>query len=308
MAGATGGATGGARLRERLAAGSVVVAASCYDCLSAAILEEAGFSCLSISGAGVAASHLGVPDLGLVSLPEMLHVARAVTRAASVPVVADIDTGFGGTLNVIRTIEEFAAAGVAAVHLEDQQFPKRCGHIDGKSVIETDEFVRKIRAAHTARAGGDLVLIARTDAIAVHGIDDAIERANRTLAAGADIAFVEAPTDMSQVARIAREVEGPAMYNLATGGKSPSLTFSELDELGFALVVVPTVAFYPAIHAIREAARAVLDAGSEEPLRRFGLQPMDLFELVGMSRWLERDRAILLESESVDDPLAEVVL
>jgi 2-methylisocitrate lyase-like PEP mutase family enzyme len=260
--------------------------------MSAAVLEESGFACLTISGAGVAASHLGVPDLGLVTLSEMLHVARAVSRLVSVPVIADIDTGFGGALNVVRTIEEFAAAGVAAVHLEDQQFPKRCGHIAGKSVVDTEEFLRKIRAADRTRHGSDLLLIARTDAIAVHGIGDAIERANRALEAGADIAFVEAPTDLEQVERIASQVEGPCMYNLATGGKSPTLTFSELGTLGYALIVIPTVCLYPAIHSMRQATRAVLEAGSDAPLRELAMQPMDLFNLVGMQTWLDADRSL----------------
>jgi 2-methylisocitrate lyase-like PEP mutase family enzyme len=282
----------GASLRRLLAEQRPVVAGSCYDCISAAVLEESGFACLTVSGAGVAASHLGVPDLGLVTLPEMLHVARAVSRLVSIPVIADIDTGFGGALNVVRTIEEFAAAGVAAVHLEDQQFPKRCGHIAGKSVVDADEFLRKIRAADRSRQGSELLLIARTDAIAVHGLDDAIERANRALDVGADIAFVEAPTDLEQVEQIATRVEGPCMYNLATGGKSPDLAFTELATLGFALVVVPTVCLYPAIHGMRAATRAVLQAGSDAPLREFGLQPMDLFNLVGMQAWLGTDRSL----------------
>ena len=281
----------GDQLRALLAQPEPVLAGSCYDCLSAAVLQEAGFRCLTVSGAGLSASRLGLPDIGLITLNEMLEAAAAVSRMTSIPVIADIDTGFGNALNVVRTVSEFAAAGLAGVHLEDQVFPKRCGHVAGKSVIETSEFVLKVRAADHARQGSDLVLVARTDALAIHGVADAIERANRALDAGADVAFVEAPASIDEVERIGREVQGPKLYNLATGGKSPSLTVKELGELGFNIVVIPTVALYPAIDAMRDAARQVLAAGSDEPLQRFGLAPIDIFNLVGMQSWmgLERD-------------------
>jgi 2-methylisocitrate lyase-like PEP mutase family enzyme len=283
---------GGSRLRALLAEPGPVLAGSCYDCLSAAVLQEAGFRCLTISGAGVSASRLGLPDIGLITLTEMLQAAEAILRVASVPVIADIDTGFGNALNVVRTVSHFAAAGVAGVHLEDQVFPKRCGHVAGKSVIDTSELVLKVRAAVRARQGHDLVIVARTDALAVHGVDDAIERANRALEAGADIAFVEAPTTIAEVERIGREVEGPTLYNLVTGGKSPSLTVKELGELGFDIVVVPTVALYPAIAGMREAARQVLAEAGDEPLQRFGLRPVDVFNLVGMEGWMDLDQEL----------------
>jgi 2-methylisocitrate lyase-like PEP mutase family enzyme len=239
-----------------------------------------------VSGAGVSASRLGLPDFGLITLPEMLDAARMIAAGVSVPVIADVDTGFGNELNVARTIAEFAATTIAAVHLEDQVFPKRCGHLTGKQVIDTDDFVRKIRAADSARAGTGMRLIARTDAVAVHGIDDAIQRANRSLDAGADIAFIEAPTSTEQVERIGEQVSGPKLYNLATGGRSPSYPVAELGELGFAIAVIPTVALYPAVSAMRATARAVLRAGGEQPLAEFGLAPADLFNLVGMQQWL----------------------
>jgi 2-methylisocitrate lyase-like PEP mutase family enzyme len=291
----------GDQLRALLAEPEPVLAGSCYDCLSAAVLQEAGFRCLTVSGAGLSASRLGLPDIGLITLNEMLEAAAAVNRMTSIPVIADIDTGFGNALNVVRTVSAFAAAGLAGVHLEDQVFPKRCGHVAGKSVIETGEFVLKVRAADQARRGSDLVLVARTDALAIHGVGDAIDRANRALEAGADVAFVEAPASIDDVERIGREVHGPKLYNLATGGKSPSLTVKELGELGFDIVVIPTVALYPAIDAMRDVARQVLAAGSDEPLQRFGLAPIDIFNLVGMQSWmgLERD---LTESESPTPP------
>jgi 2-methylisocitrate lyase-like PEP mutase family enzyme len=289
----TAGASGPAALRALLEEPGPILAGSCYDCLSAAVLEEAGFACMTISGAGVSASRLGLPDLGLIGMSEMLDVAAAVTRRARIPVIADIDTGFGNALNVARTVAEFAGHGVAAVHLEDQIFPKRCGHLAGKAVVDTAEFLQKVRAADRARRGTGMLVIARTDAIAVHGIDDAVDRANRALAAGADVAFVEAPTSVAEVERIGREVDGPKLYNLVSGGRSPSLTLTELGDLGFDIVAVPTVGLYPAIAAMRTAARAVLETGSDEPLQQYGMRPVDIFNLVGLPEWnaLEQDLA-----------------
>jgi 2,3-dimethylmalate lyase len=225
-------------------------------------------------------------------MAEMLEAAAAVARRRQVPVIADIDTGFGNALHVARTVAEFGIHGIAGVHLEDQVFPKRCGHIAGKAVVDTDEFLQKIRAADRARRGSGMLLIARTDAIAVHGIENAVDRANRALEAGADVAFIEAPTTVEEVEQISRGVDGPTMYNLVAGGRSPSLSVAELGELGFDIVVVPTVALYAAIDAMRSAARAVLQAGSDEPLQKYGLRPMDIFDLVGMQEWADLEREL----------------
>jgi 2,3-dimethylmalate lyase len=275
-------------MRDLLAAGPVF-AGSCYDCLTSRLVEDAGFEALYLSGAGVALSRLGIPDLGLITQTEMVDVARRITARAGVPVISDIDTGYGGVLNVARTIEEFGAAGVAAVHMEDQVFPKRCGHIRGKAVIGLDEYLSKVRAANRARAGGCMILIARTDAVAVEGIDSAIERGNRALAAGADMVFVEAPTSIDEVQAIASRVEGRTVFNLLAGGISPSLTFDELAELGFDLVIVPPLAVSTAVQSVRTTARRVVEAGSDEPLRELGLEANELFELFGLSEWLALD-------------------
>jgi 2,3-dimethylmalate lyase len=280
--------TGPRGLRDLLAAGPVF-AGSCYDCLTSRLVEDAGFEALYLSGAGVALSRLGIPDLGLVTQTEMVDVARRITARAGVPLISDIDTGFGGVLNVARTIEEFGAAGVAAVHMEDQVFPKRCGHIRGKAVIGLDEYLAKVRAANRARAGGGMVLIARTDAIAVEGIDAAIERGNRALAAGADMVFVEAPTSIDEVEAIARRIDGQTVFNLLAGGISPTLTFDELAELGFDLVIVPPLAVSTAVQSVRTTARRIFEARSDEPLRELGLEANELFELFGLSEWLALD-------------------
>lgn len=278
-------AKGPARLRALLADGGVFVG-SCYDCLTSRLVEDAGFPAIYISGAGVAVSRLGIPDLGLVTQTEMVDVARRIAARAGVPVISDVDTGYGGVLNVSRTIEEFGAAGIAAVHIEDQVFPKRCGHLRGKEVIEATEYLAKIRAADRARAASGMMIIARTDAIAVEGFDAAIDRGNRALAAGADMVFVEAPTSMEQVEAIADRIEGPKMFNLLAGGVSPTLTFDELTELGFDLVIVPPVAVSTAVQSVRQMAKAVFEARSDAPLRELGLGTNEFFELFGLGNWL----------------------
>lgn len=281
----------GARLRALLEGGTVVMPA-CYDALSAAVLEEEGFPAIGVSGAGLAMSQLGVPDVGLLTLTELVTAARHIIARAGVPVMVDADTGFGGVVNVVRTVEELTAAGAAAIQIEDQVAPKRCGHLAGKDVVAASEFEERIRAAALARGANDVVIVARTDALAVHGLDDAIARAALALDAGADVTFIEAPTTLAEVERVAREVPGPKMYNLAAGGRSPALTVSRLGELGYALVVVPTVALYAAVHAIRHAARDLLRQGSDEYVATLGMSPSELFEVVGLTRWLELDEQV----------------
>ncbi|MFC5995765.1 oxaloacetate decarboxylase [Pseudonocardia hispaniensis] len=282
-----------ADLAQLLATGPVL-AAGVYDCLSAAVMQEAGFPALALSGAGVAMAAAGVPDLGLLSFGELLHTTAALTRRARVPVIVDADTGFGNPLNVTRTCEDLARAGADAIVLEDQTFPKRCGHLTGKQVTEAGEFIAKLRAARRALDGTATLLIARIDALAVHGVQDAIVRATRAHDAGADVTFVEAPTSRQEVEEIAATVPGLKMYNLATGGRSPSLSAADLDELGFRLILVPGLALMPAIAAMRDAAAEVLATGSDAPLLRYGLSPRDMFEVVGLSRWLrlESDFAV----------------
>lgn len=273
-------------LRNLLVQPETVLMPSAYDCISARVLAGAGYKLIHISGAGVSASLTGYPDLGLITLPEMAQAARHIARCVDIPVIADADTGHGNALNVVRTVAEFEQAGVAGLHLEDQVFPKRCGHLAGKQVIPAAEYYAKIRAAAEARRNPDFVIIARTDAIAVHGIDDAIERANRALECGADVAFVEAPTGMDQVRRIAGEVRGPNLYNMALGGVSPALSLAELQALGFKLGLAPAVCMFPALYHMRQSARAVLEAGSEQPVRYTGLSPHELFTVMGLQHWL----------------------
>jgi 2,3-dimethylmalate lyase len=242
-----------ARLRELLAGPGPLVAPGAYDALSARLIEQAGFDVVYMTGFGTTASLLGRPDVGLLSGSEMVDNARRLVAAVEVPVIADADTGYGNAVNVVRTVRDYERAGVAGLHLEDQVSPKRCGHLAGKAVIDTAEMVGKIRAAVAARTDPDLVLIARTDAAAVHGLADALDRARAYAEAGADLLFVEAPTSEADLTRVAEELRGvaPLVFNWAEGGRTPPLPLSRIAELGFGLVLFPIGALLAATAGIR---------------------------------------------------------
>jgi 2-methylisocitrate lyase-like PEP mutase family enzyme len=238
-------------LRERLADPSPLLAPGAFDCLSARLVEAAGFEAVYMTGFGTAASYLGVPDVGLLGMSEMVDQARRIVQAVNVPVIADADTGYGNAVSVIRTVKAYEAAGVAALHLEDQVAPKRCGHLAGKQVISTAEMVEKIRAAAAARQSPDFLLIARTDARAVEGLNGALERAHRYKDAGADLIFVEAPERESEIEEIAAALKGiPLLFNWAEGGKTPPMSYARLSELGFRIVIFPIGTLLVAARAI----------------------------------------------------------
>lgn len=262
---------GPARLRALLAARSAPVPApGAYDALTARLVEQAGFPCVYMTGFGTAASLLGRPDVGLLTCSEMVDNVRRIVRAVDVPVVADADTGYGNAVNVIRTVQEYEQAGVAGLHLEDQVMPKRCGHMSGKQVIPRDEMVGKLRAAVAARssAEGGPVLIARTDARAVEGLDAALDRARAYRDAGADLLFVEALTGEAEIERVAAELDDvPLVFNWVDGGRTPPLPASRLAELGYALVLFPITALLVATGAVQQALAAVREAGTPLPLQ-----------------------------------------
>jgi 2,3-dimethylmalate lyase len=232
--------TPGAKLRAELAKG-VVVAPGAYDALSARIAAKAGAKCVYMSGFGVAGSLLGVPDIGLVSANEMIERTRVLAAACSpAPLIADGDNGYGGVLNVERLVRAYEQAGAAAIQLEDQVMPKRCGHMDGKEIVERAEAVAKIKAAIAARTSKDFVVIARTDAISVSGLDEAMHRADAFLKAGADILFVEAPRSEADLLTIADRFKGvPLVANMVEGGKTPVLPVQTLAEMGYRLILYP---------------------------------------------------------------------
>jgi len=223
------------------------------DALAAKLAEKAGFQAVFLSGYTASASLLGAPDVGLLTLTEMVECARRIAGAVEIPVFADGDNGHGNATNVIRTMKEFERADVSAIFFEDQVTPKRCGHMSGKQVIPVDEMVAKIRAAVDARVDGDLSIMARTDALVVNGMGDAIERMHRYLEAGADLSFIESPRTIDEMRRITREIHAPNMANMVPGGRTPILPARQLKELGFALVAYPTMLIYAAARAGQRA-------------------------------------------------------
>jgi carboxyvinyl-carboxyphosphonate phosphorylmutase len=243
------GATG---LRTLLAHPPTIVAPGAYDALSARLIEEAGFPAVYMTGFGIAASLLGRPDVGLTTLSEMVDSVRRIVQAVSIPVIADADTGYGNAHNVVRTVRDYEMAGVAGIQLEDQLFPKRCGHMNNKQVVPAEEMIGKIEAAVAARRSDDLVIIARTDARAVEGFESAIERARRYHAAGADMIFVEAPQSEDEIETVARELAGiPLFFNWAEGGKTPPVSLERLQTLGYRVVIFPVGSLLASTAAVR---------------------------------------------------------
>jgi 2-methylisocitrate lyase-like PEP mutase family enzyme len=270
-------------LRARLASGQLLVAPGVFDGISASLVARLGFSAGYLTGAGVAASGFGLPDIGLVTQTEMVERARVLGRGlGDIPMIADADTGYGATLNVVRTVQEYEAAGVAAIQLEDQAFPKKCGHLPDKELIGTDEFVGKLAAALDAREDPGLVVIARTDARAPLGLDAAIDRANRYAAAGADVIFVEAPQGSDEIERIAKEVDAPLLINLVVGGLTPLESNDRLQELGYAIAIHPTL---PLASATLGMLKSLADLAGRDVEELLPSSPAAFFNLVGLAEW-----------------------
>lgn len=241
------------RFKQLLTGPEILMIPGVVDALGAKLVEKAGFQAVFLSGYAASATLLGAPDVGLLTLTEMVECAHRIAGAVEIPVFADGDNGHGNATNVTRTMKEFERAGVAAIFFEDQVTPKRCGHMSGKQVIPVDEMVSKIRAAVDARVDGDLSIMARTDALAVNGMDDAIERMHRYLEAGADLSFVESPQTLDEMRRITQEIDAPNMANMVPGGRTPILPARQLKELGFALVAYPTMLIYAIAWAAQRA-------------------------------------------------------
>jgi 2-methylisocitrate lyase-like PEP mutase family enzyme len=233
---------------------------------------------------------MGYPDLGLLGLTEVAERLSVIVEHAGVPVIADADTGYGNTLNVRRTIREFERAGVAALHLEDQTFPKRCGHLDDKTVVPVGEMVQKLRAARDAATDPDLVLIARTDALAVEGLDRAIERALAYAGAGADVIFIEAPTSEAQMETIARRVTAPKLLNMFEGGKTPLVPLDRLQALGYRIVIIPSDLQRAAIRAMQDVLVAIRRDGNSRTLAERMATFTEREAIVGTAEYLSRDR------------------
>ena len=254
---------GPARLRALLESGQTIVAPGAFDPLAARLVEEAGFPAVYMTGFGTSAALLGRPDVGLLTMTEMAGNAGRIAACVDIPVIADADTGYGNPLNVIRTVGAYEAAGAAAIHIEDQVAPKKCGHMDGKLVIPAEEMAAKIRAATEARGDPDFVIIARTDARAVEGFEQALARARRYLHAGADVLFIEALTSEAEAAEAARAFPGvPLLFNWAEGGKTPPVSLARLREMGYRIVIFPIGTLLAATAAMRRILREIARAGT----------------------------------------------
>jgi 2-methylisocitrate lyase-like PEP mutase family enzyme len=274
-------------LRALLDREELIVAPGVFDGISAQLAKRTRHVAAYLTGAGVAASGFGLPDIGLVTATEMAERARMLVDVlGEVPLIADADTGYGAPLNVVRTVRQYDAAGVAAIQLEDQAFPKRCGHLPDKQVVDAAVFEQTLAAALDARSDDDLLVIARTDARAPLGLDAAIERANRYAAAGADVIFVEAPQGIDEVERIAREVDGPLLINLVQGGMTPIESAAQLQELGYAIAIHPSDPLGRATFAMLEGLCALNGTNATDFLPT---TPADFFNLVGMAEWFALD-------------------
>jgi 2-methylisocitrate lyase-like PEP mutase family enzyme len=251
------------RLRHLLAGERIVVAPGAFDGLSARLVEAAGFSVVYATGGGISRS-AGVPDMGLLGMTEVAERLTSIVEVVSVPVIGDADTGYGNALNVRRTVRAFERAGVAGFHLEDQQFPKRCGHYDDKSVVSTAEMVQKLKAARDAVTDPDLVIIARTDALAMEGMERTLDRARAYAEAGADVIFVEAPRTLAEIETIARAVPVPKLINMFQGGKTPVVPVATLEALGYRVIIIPSDLQRAAIQAMREVLIAIARDGNSE--------------------------------------------
>jgi len=264
-----------------------LVVPGAYDGISARLVQHAGFPAVYMTGYGTAASRLGLPDLGFAGLAEMADHARNIAAVVDVPLIADADTGYGNALNVRRTVQTYEAAGVAALHIEDQITPKRCGHLSGHQVIPRGEFAGKIRAAVEARRDPDLLIIARTDGISAVGFDEALRRGEAAAEAGADVLFIEAPRDEAQVERVARAFDTPLLYNYAPGGRSPLLPFRQLRELGYAIILLPVDTLLVGVQAIRAFLGEVKTRDDVLTLKDRYMNFRDFNELIGVTAQLE---------------------
>ena len=280
-------------LRALLAGNQIIMAPGAYDAWSARLIEMAGFPAVYMTGYGVSASVLGRPDIGLLSLQEMAEAARNICSCTAVPVIADADNGYGSALNVIRTVSEYELSGVAGIQLEDQVMPKRCGHMEGKQVIPKEEMTAKIRAAVYARRDPDTVIIARTDAIAVNGYEDAIDRAVAYREAGADVIFVEALQTQEQVENASALVQAPLFANMVEHGKTPLDTAENLFRMGFRIAIYPVAPLYTATKAITEMLTTLKETGDLRCCMKYEVDFPAFNEMIGLQELRALEKSFL---------------
>jgi len=288
------------RFRELVEAPEIVVVPSAYDALSAKVIEQAGFKAVHMTGSGTSASMLGLPDLGFSTITEMAWNAKNITLAVDLPVIMDIDAGYGNAMNTWRCVREFERAGIVGGHLEDQVVPKRCGHLEGKRLISTEEMVGKIEAAVEARTDPDWLLIARTDAREKLGLDEAIRRSHEYLAAGADCIFLEAMLTVDEMKRVRDEIDAPLLANMVEGGKTPWLTSKELEAIGYNLAIYPLSGWLAATSILRKMFAALRDEGTTQHFwDRHDLRMSfeELFEVFDYSRISELEARFVVRDE-----------
>ena len=275
-----------ANFQTLLASKKMIVAPGAVDCITGRAIAHAGFYAVYMTGAGTSAT-LGYPDYGLITMSEMVGNAGRIVNSIDIPLISDSDTGFGNELNVFRTVQEFERVGVAAIHIEDQVFPKKCGHLDNKELVSREDFIAKIRAASAARKSKDFCIIARTDSRAVAGLDEAIERANAALANGADVAFVEAPQTMAEIEAVPKRVKGPCLLNVVRGGKTPEIDLDVAERMGYAIAIGPGLLLGGIIQTC-DRLLADLKNGKFPPVSG---SPGKTFARFGAAEWDERRTA-----------------
>lgn len=289
------GFSGAKALRERLKKPGIIVAPGAYDCLSARLIEQAGFEAAFMTGFGASGSILGQPDYGLMTMNEMATVCANMNYFLNIPLIGDIDTGYGNPLNVVRTVREFERAGMAAVHLEDQVFPKRCGHMEKKAVIPMEEHVEKIRAAVEAR--DEMMIIARTDAYATHGLDEVLRRLEAYRDAGADIIYADGLTNVEAMREVCK-IDGVYKFgNQVEGGKSPSLSFEELEEIGYDIVIYPVCTVLTAAQAMRTMLNSLRDNHSNREIieKKMVTGFGEYNDIVGMKALTDMEKAFQVD-------------
>jgi len=281
------------KLRELIHATEILQMPCCHDCLSAKVLEQAGFKAIAAAGYGLAGSLLGMPDIGVLTASEMITQYKNICSAVDLPVFVDIDTGFGDVNNVIRTVKDCQKAGAAGLLIEDQTYPKRCGHMEGKSVVSVEEYLPKLKAALWAREDSDFLIMARTDAYAVHGIEEALNRARLYARAGADIVFVEAIRSVDEMQRVnaaLRELNTPSMANMIEGGKTPFLGVKDLQDLGYSVVAYPCGSVFTTVKALMDWARFLKEQGTTKGCLDRMLTFSEYFEFIGARDIREREK------------------
>ncbi len=280
-------------LKDLLSKGKLIVAPGAYDALTAKLIEGAGFECVYMTGFGTAAATRGLPDIGLLTMTEMLGNARAIADAIDIPLIADADTGYGNPINVIRTVREYERAGAAAIHIEDQVWPKRCGHMSGKQVIPKEDMAAKIRAAVDSRSSDDFLIIARCDALAVEGWEPAIDRGRDYIRAGADVIFIEAPETIEQMEKIPNLFDVPCLINIAP--RTPLLPVEQLEEMGYAIAIFPGLCLAATIQANLDSLEKFRETGRAPDFGDFLASFMRFNQFIGVPEYIELEKKYKME-------------